>query len=758
MNLQQIDGSNENATSQLGFCLRKRRRWIKRLGLSGLLLGLAVGGWAFENEGAVGLKGILPAETPEVFSAASFEALGPTWKDWSAGAVEAIAAFYRADGDVAAQRAALNKVKAKLGVLNKAISDSQYSAIQKSLLSIRGPLARQVALAEAILKTLEADPAVARSEAVAASTDKVNQAVAALKADLQSVAGGSAWLPFIQAEPLLTAWGKSVESEETVAALNATKSKLALRETLTDAAQKAFLSRPSFIALESAINEHLTSVAINPAAVDQAALRAALAELTSALDDYEYTNSSVSAAAVRAATGKVAAVAADRGAAIRKVLTEQYFNYNIRIAATESFLNRLLADSRVEQGQVNDYVLGAAVGGWQTTSTNVGVDVQPSADKLVFDLVLTGVVQSNTAGHTDQATIYTSGYHQFRSTKQVAYDGHTFTTSPAYTSVSANNTTTGASTRLSGVPLFGQVAQRVAIREATARRPQAESIAAGRVTEKVTPRFNQEVDQSFANATADLERNLYKGLKEAGLYPDREAYSSTHDKILISTRLMGDHKLGGYSAEPTLLNISTGAAMLMHESVVNNTIDLIGFDGKTMNEEELRAHVEQFLSKALSREFKFNAPAESVQPAAPAPDAAPATEEEAAEAKAPAKLKFVDHDSVRVQFRDGQLLLTIRAGLERENADPIPAHEIVVPLTFTVNGNKLLIKRDTLSIAPIEGNSNPVQQKVMNTKISAALPDREVAGTFKLKGPSREVNATITGLSIVDGWITVNVQ
>lgn len=751
--------------------LRRRQRWIKRWAVAGVLAGLSAAGWAFETaDTTAGLKGILPAEVPTALSAEAFTDLGPTWQEWSQTAVAAIQDFYKAEGDVAAQKAALAKVKTKLGVLKKALADSKYAGIHNELASIRGPLARRVALADAALQTLTANPEEARQKGLASSAAKVEAAVGALKSDLQSVPGGAAWLPFIKADALLTAWGQSTSSDETVKALEATRDRLARRETLTNEAQKTFLSRPAFVNLQGAIENYLEDVKKPVTPPDQAKLRQALTDLMAAVEDFEFSSSSLDAADIRSAADVVSSVAPDGGAMIRQALDENYYNYNVRIAASEKFLNRLLADSRVEQGQVSDYVLGAAVGGWQTTATNVTVDVKPGSDKIVFDLVLAGTVQSSTAGRTDQATVYTQGYHTFRSAKEITYDGQTFTTGPAATSVNASNTTTGAETRLSGVPLFGRVAQRVAMREAAARRPQSESIAAGRVYSKVTPRFDEEVDRAFTQASANLEGELYKGLKETGLYPDQQQYHSDANEIFISTRLMGEGKVGGYSAEKQLLVDTEGAVLLMHETAVNNAIDQMGFNGQKMTEEELRVHIEKFLSRALARDVKLRstelpaaAPAAVPAPAAaPAPDAAPAAEkpaepaaEEDADTKGPAKLAFAENDAVRVQFRDGQLYLIIRAGLERQDAEPIPAHEIVVPLTFTVSDGKLVIRRGALQIAPLEGEPRPIQLRVMNNRISSALPDREVSSAFKLKGPSREVTANVTGIDFVDSWVKI---
>lgn len=749
MTAQQPEGTVQQRTRRQSF-----RRWWNRVGVSSVLLGAAVGVWAYEEgETATGLKGILPAETPAVLSADAFEALGPTWSDWSQSAVEAIDTFYKAEGDVAAQKAALSAVKRKLGVLDKALADNNYVMIAEPLANLRGPLARRVAVNEAILATLEADPDVARKQALSEGAAGVKAAIIALEADLKPIPGGNAWLPYLQVEALTQALASDNSGEAVVAALNGTKSRLAARANLSDEAQKTFLSRPRFVALENAVQQQLSAIEQPPRTVDPKAVRAALTDLVAAIEDFEATSSVVAAGNVRTAAKKVSEVSADAGAALTKALDDYYFSANVQIAASEKFLNRLLSDARTERGQVSDYVLGASVGGWQTTSSTVTVDVQPADGQIKFDLVLSGNVQSNTAGQTDQATIYTSGYHTFRSVKGVMFDGKTFTTTPAVTSANANNTTTGATTRFSGTLLSG-IAQRTAMREAAARRGQAEAIAEGRIVSRVTPKFDEEVNKSFAKASEQLDADLNNGLKEVGIYPDWLKYWSTADQIRLASRLMPEGKLGGSNPPSSWLATSSGAAMVMHESAVNNTIDQIGFAGKKMNEEELRTHLESFLSKALSREFKFQPP----QAAEGAAESQAASGEDQETAKEPAQLVFTENDPVRVQFRDGELLLIIRAGLERKSGDPIPAHEIIVPLTFSVEGDNILIKRETLQIAPIDGGSNPIQQKVMNTRISSALPDREVPGTFKLKGPSREVTAKVTDMKLIDGWIAIHVE
>ena len=743
------------STSSLAAAERKRsrrqRRWSNRFALGGLLVALTAGAWAFDAQApASGLKGILPEAPPSELAIEAFEPLGKNWTDWSQGTADAIADFYKLEGDAAAQREQLAVLKSKLGVMDRALKGSQYASIHDTLVSLHSPLARRVAVAEAILDTLETDPQTGRRAALKARATAVSSALSALEADVRGIPGGTAWLTYLKANELKAALGKSADDEATLAALNTSKTKLAKRETLTDESQKQFLSREAFLDLEAAIDAQIAAIEAPPAAESAPALRDALQKLIAAIEDYEVTSSIVAAKDARAAWKTVKQLAPDGGARLEGALGVHYFNYNVRIVASESFLSKLLADSRVEQGQVVDNVLGANVGGWQTTSTNVSVDLKPANDRVRFDLVLNGVVQSNTAGATSEATIYTSGYHVFNARKEVTFDGKTFRTIPATISVNANNTTTGATTRYSG-GLFGGIANRIALREAEARRPQSQAIAASRVQGRVLPPFDSEVNQSFADASEQIDKEFTAGLKATDLYPDAQSYQTTDSALRLSTRLMGANELGGDGPEPRLLPESSGATLVLHESLVNNAIDRIGLAGKKMTEEELRHHVEAFLSKALSREFKFSAP--EAQPVA----AANASEEEE-EDNVPSKLVFAEQDPLRVQFQNGILLLVIRAGIEREGKEPIPIQEISAPIRIAVEGDQIRAFREGLEIAGVEGDLSPVQRRVVNSKVSKALPERTVSAKFDLEGTKRTVQAQVARIRVVDGWISVAVR
>lgn len=734
--------------------LQRRSGKARSLAILTTLVGLASASWAWEDTPPAatqpqGLSGILGAGVPDNLSAEAFSNLGPTWAEWSTGAATAVAELYQSAGsDLAAQQKALATAKSKLKVIDTAAKDAKYAKISIPLAGLSGALSRRIDVSEAILETLSQDATIEYPKRLKAKSDGVIAAVDGLRKSLDKISGGSAWLPFVKADELVKALSYEGGGDGAVAAAKVTQAKLASRKTIEKADQKAFLNRPAFLALESAVNQYLITAENPPTPELAAKLREQLTALVAGLEAYEAEGLTAGATQVRQAYAAIRKLAADGGDKISAVLQKHYFNYNVRFVSSEDFLARLLADSRTEQGQVSDFVLGANVGGYQTTNTTIQVDLRPSKTDARWDLILNGNIQSNTQGVTSQATIYTAGNHAFRASKEVRFDGTTFKTSPGTISVNANNTTTGVATQFSRVPLFGGIADNIARGEAENRRGEAQAIASSRIQDRVLPRFNQEVNDAFVKAERDLQKDMFDHLRETGLYPDAMQFQTTDQELRASTRLMAETELGA-SLAPTQFVARTGATMLMHETEMNNGADRIGLAGKTLTDDEFRAELENFFSKAFNQKFTIEKP----------PEPAPVEGEEDG-GKPPSTFVFASTDPIRIRLQDGVLALTLRTGFKKDTGEEIPQQIITVPMSFEVKGDKIQITRGQVRVAAAEGGGagNIATAGVIRRKIQNSFPERVVEGKFKIQGTRNVVNATVTNIRIVDGWAVVNVK
>jgi len=356
-------------------------------------------------------------------------------------------------------------------------------------------------------------------------------------------------------------------------------------------------------------------------------------------------------------------------------------------------------------------------------------------------------VNSNTQGVTSEATVATQGNHNFQARKEISFDGAHFRTLPGTINVNAHNTTTGLSTQYSG-GLFGRMADRIASQEVENRRGMSEAIAGSRIRDRVLPQFDSEVDKAMVKAEADLQKDLFDHLRATGLYPDAMLFQTSSQYLLANTRLMNERELGA-DMPPTKLARVGESTVFVHETLMNNSADRIGLAGKTMTDDEFRAKLEEFFSKALNRKFTIEKP----------PEPTPEPGEEAAD-KPPGVFVFAAEDPIRIRLQDETLSIVFRTGFKRDNGEDIPQQIITVPLSFEVQGDKIVISRGTVKVAAAEGGGagNIATAGVIRRKIQNTIPERSVDTKFKLQGTRQEVNAVVTGIKIVDGWAVVGLK
>ncbi|MCH7989659.1 MAG: hypothetical protein IID46_11005, partial [Planctomycetes bacterium] len=629
-----------------------------------------------------GLRGLLPSEVPLDLDAEAFSVLDGNWQDWSTETAEKIAALYLDDKlDSTGQRRVIDALKSKLNVMQRALADDRYRLIFDSLIPLHGKLARRVQVAEAALDTLQLDPKSVKKIRTKQARQNVSNAVGKLEQFLKQFQNGEAWLKYVRTNELrrLMAAGDSTDP-----LLQKVSRKIQDRDSLTDESQRKFLSRTAFTNLAKSVDALIEADSKSVPQGDKQKLRESLASLFRALADYETSSSIVSAANVYAALKDVSQHSLDGGDRINGALKKHYFNHNLRVAASERFLNRFFKEKRTEKGPVKDFILGAHINGTQTTTTIVSLELISQEDGARFAIKADGIVRSNTSGTTDQATIYTDGYHTFSARKEVVFDGKTFTTKPATITVNANNRTVGASTKYNRAPLLGGVARSIAMSVARKKRSQSEAIARGKVSRRVLPKFNDEVDKEFSKAGEELESGITSRLREAGLLPEIRQFSTTEGEFRLNSRTMTPDELGG--DEPSFkLDPGDGIVLSFHESVINNALDRMALAGRTLTEPELVKEMEKSISTLLGRDVTLGSSDDQSQ----------------TDGKDPDTFMFDANDPIRVQIENGVISLIIRTGLKQKDKQDIPTQIITIPLSLRIEGNQLLVERGTVRVAPV---------------------------------------------------------
>lgn len=723
------------------------RRWIALCGTSVLALGttLVPGTWAWDDAKPVppaGLRGVLPIDVPGTLGEDAFAVLDGNWKEWGEKTAAEVAKLYAEETvGLEAQRQQLDVLKKKLLTMETSLKDARYRSIHEPLGSLHSALNRRVAIAEAVLDTLMIDPQKAASEQLDGARQQVAKSLKDLETELSTVKNGPAWLDYVRSAEI-TKLVSDKKGTEAVPVLSAVHQKLSPSDATAPEIRK-FLDGSRLVALRQSLDQFVKLAATVDQPYNPEKLRTDLVALVGSIEQFEESQSSIDAAAVRKSFDTVRKSSPDHGNRVASAMSTHYFNFNLRVVASEKFLSKVASETTTKQGAVRDVILGANVSGNQTTTVTAGVDLKPSNDGIRLNLVIDGVARSNTVGVTSEANVYTSGYHVFKAWKPVLFDGNKFTTGNADISVRANNQTTGVSTKYSNIPLFGGIADSYAMGEVADRRGQSEAIAAQRVSSKVLPEFNTEVDAKIGDLNKDYEEKVNAKLRQKDLYPSAASYRSTEDDLRVSTRLMADHELAGGDG-PFVSVPSNGFVVALHESLLNNSLDRLKIAGRTMSEDELGKEIENSFSDLMGRKVNL------------------AKKDEAAEAKEPATFVFPEKDALRFRINNGQLTLAIRAGLKQKDED-IPTQEITVPLMFRIEGANFVVESGEISVSPVEAPANAGLQiaraGVVRNKVKNALPIRKFDRFVNIdKNRQTPIQLGLAQVKAAGGWLTLSFE
>jgi hypothetical protein len=723
---------------------------------------------AAPSGGKQGLKGILPKEVPGDLSADSFSILNGAWEKWGKDLAPLVAKLYTDDKlDATGQRELLVQLQGKIKTMDKALADPRFASLGDAIASVRERVARRVDVALAMLDTLELNPEEVKAAAIKREKKHALRHLDELVEYLGSVPGGNAWLGYVKADDLRTALNSSGAPGSIVATIDDK-----LNSSVANSQQKEFLARPAFRHLAHALSNLRHAEEMKPTAGDEQAVRSSLTSLESALEAYEENGTSEDGHKVIDTLAAAEKVAIDEGDRLDRGVRPHYMNYNLSAVTSDAALTKLLGETSQTTGPVTDFILGANVSGTEWTTSTVSVRIEPSTNAARIELVIDGTTQSSTVGVTSQANIYTSGYHRFGAVKEIRFDGENISTGPArMTYVQPNNTTTGASTAMSGFPIFGRMADSIAVGEAEKRRGESEAIAADRIQTRVLPEVDSRVDKLIQDANSRLHKDLHKRLREAGLYPTAVRATSNQTFLRLSVEIADKQELAGDMA-PSIGYEKAGLVLQLHESLLTNGAHRMKFAGQSMTDAQVKSELERFLSLLAGRKIEIGksmvksppVPLRPVPPGPPAPGA-PA----AAPAPAPAPvaesgdnslLVFDKDDPIRFTIENGEVSLVLRAGIKQEGKEDIPTQTITVPLRLSVKGNQVLVDRGTVQVAPATAGADRAQQVVragvMRKKLESVFKPMALDGVIHVPREGRaDADLTISDIKAFGGWLTI---
>lgn len=721
--------------------------WIGRVaGVSTcfIVMALVASGHSFAQEQAQeqDLQGILPEYVPAGLSEGDFNQLDGNWAAWSNETGRLVTDFYTSNDDqVRGRRQTLELIISRLETMDRALADASYLPLYGPLADLHGRLSRRIAIAGALLHTMEQDMTASTPGRLNSAMSQLAAEADSLRIYLQSINGGGAWIDFLQLTQVMDLARRGADSPDALDLISAVGERLADR-TQYSAEQQEFLDREPLRRFAVSVDRVAEVIQIGDPEDRRQQLRELAAQLLETLEEYENQPTAENMRQLRNGFDRFRRLAPDGGVALTAAMRKHYLNYNLRVVVAESLAQDLVRDSQVESGYINEMVSSARITGCQWTNATVNLDLKPGYDGARFDLILDGNVRSSITGSTHFATVQTAGQYYFHGRKHVLFDGDHFTTWPAQVSVSGGNRPYAARTKLNWVPIVRRIARNAALREAGSA--ENNQYARNKVYQQARSEFDRETAQMLRDAEYRLENEVAGPLRDGGYFPDVKQFSSTETELMMRSRLMESGELGGSDALPLPIYPAHGALVQIHESLLNQVGVRLDLEGKRFTPEQLEQYLRAELEQLTGRPTEFSGLTD-------AEGTSPKVEE----------IIFHDTDAVRFRVTGGEVILYLNLGLKLEDREEIAPQQITVPLQFSLAGNAIHMERGTVGVRPI-GPVDPrdrtqqiVRAGVMRQKIQEAFEPQDFDASFNLSLQQKEVTLFVTDLRARSGWLSL---
>lgn len=313
---------------------------------------------------------------------------------------------------------------------------------------------------------------------------------------------------------------------------------------------------------------------------------AEVTRLLDALERIEQEEQPDDAAMVRKTLRSLEATGMPRAAEFAKAVGVHYLAPNVRVAVHREFVEKVLPESTVNSGPMEDYVLGRKVRGTRTVEQSTGVRFVPDPDELRFELLVNGEIASRTVTEAGPVAIHSRAAAVFTVRKPVTVSPRGLVFGPALGTASTQSQLATIQTSFDAVPLMGPLVRSFA----RSQHDEAQPEATREVNTKIVTRACREVDrQSEPTFSAMAERirdRIWTPLVSLGLEPAAVALETTPTLATARLRLAAGTQLAAHTPRPR----SDASAMLsvqVHESSVNNGFDQFGLGGRRLGLEDL---------------------------------------------------------------------------------------------------------------------------------------------------------------------------
>jgi hypothetical protein len=404
-----------------------------------------------------------------------------------------------------------------------------------------------------------------------------------------------------------------------------------------------------------------------------------------------------------------------------------YRNANLRVSIAEEFLNDLIPDQKLEYKQINDYVTGRPVQGDSVMETKIEVRMWPDPHRARLKMLVTGEIASITDTDAGMAQFHNESEARYVATKPMEIDMQGISLWPVEIDVQSDTRLAGMETSVDNVPLISWIARSLAKGQHDKNLSAATEEMKQKIASQATDRIDTEVRKRFSEMVDRLNQRVFDPLNSLALDPQLIDAQTNEKRFVMRLRVGGEDQLGSHTPRPAEPSDSL-ANLQVHESVINNGIQRLRFDGRTFTLPELSRHVAASLN--CPPPWPVNSENDDV------------------------RITFAKQNSVVVRCQDGQVLLTLSiARLCKGTRYRWHNFQVRASYQPVVHGRSAQLVRE--NVIQLLGKRNMGSQIILRGVFAHALSRKapwELVPQKIINEPKLQ-DAAVTQFVIEDGWI-----
>ena len=324
-----------------------------------------------------------------------------------------------------------------------------------------------------------------------------------------------------------------------------------------------------------------------------------VSDLLAAIEQYEYSRLYSDAAKIASVIDPLLSSKNEAQRELGEVIDLYYRNANVRLVASEDFMNRLLPTSRDQASRIDDYILGVPVWGNSLTHTKLQTRLIPDPHHIRIGMEVCGRVYSDTVASSRRVYMYNEGETGFLVRKLILIDHQGVRAKPSVVGAIGQNELVDVESDYDSIPLVGAWVRKAARKKHAEEHDEALSEMEQRIAFQAKQTFDREFDPKLRKGIDRFYYELWKPLDSLGLDPTAIQLSTTEQRATGRLRLGHSGQITGFSARPRALSNSM-LSMQFHESAINNGLYQLELEGKTFSLHDLYLHLMKKTSRPVN--------------------------------------------------------------------------------------------------------------------------------------------------------------